>query len=480
LGDPDAGDDVSTAPLPPPIITPLTRSQDLHDCLGDYRRDHADDVFVVEERVSADQDVTALVWELAGRGRHPVVWCDDVEGRGLPLVTNLFASRPRIAHWLDAEPADLHVAYQRRARRPHPMREVESGPVLDEVVLGDDVDLTSLPLVTHFESDLGPYITNGIVVAEDAATGAGNLSYHRAVVLSRTTLGTSLHSRGDLWRMLQDAAERDAPLPVAMVLGAHPLFMLAASARVAFDVDEREIAGGLLGTGLDVVRTPVHGLRVPAGAEYVLEGVIDPRHHAEEGPFGEFSGYSSDRSTHNRLDVQAILHRRDAWWVDVVGGNSDEHLNLARVPREAEMIERLKERFACVVDVHYPRSGTHFHCYLAVRQRRAGEARQAMLGLLGWDPYLKTVVAVDDDVDITDDSEVLWALATRFQPADDIVVVERLPGSALDPSSTADGSTSRLALDATRGPAFNAARIRISDTARANAARLLDRSPRDA
>jgi 4-hydroxy-3-polyprenylbenzoate decarboxylase len=453
----------------------VDRPQDLHDCLAEYRRQHPEDVLVVEERISADQDVTALVWELAARGQAPIVWCDDVDGNG-PLVTNLFASRPRIAHWLGAAPGELHGAYQHGARQAQPMNDVSSGPVLDQVTQGDDVDLMALPLITHFESDLGPYITNGIIVAEDPRSGVGNLSYHRAVVLSPNMLGTSLHSRGDLWRMLEDAAGASAKLPVAMVLGAHPLFMLAASARVPFDVDEREIAGGLLGEGLDVVRTPVHGLRVPASAEYVLEGVIDPRHHAEEGPFGEFSGYSSDRSTHNRLDVEAVLQRRDALWVDVVGGNSDEHLNLARVPREAEMIERLKERFACVVDVHYPRSGTHFHCYLSVRQRRAGEARQAMLGLLGWDPYLKAVIAVDDDVDVTDDSEVLWAVATRFQPAEDIVMVERLPGSALDPSSTPDGSTSRMGLDATRGPAFSGARIRISAGARARAAQVLTTS----
>ena len=452
--------------------SPVKPSQDLHDCLAEYRRQHPEDVVVVKERVSADQDVTALVWELAARGRRPVVWCDDVEGRG-PLVTNLFASRPRIAHWLGADPHQLHEAYQHGARHARPMHEVETGPVLDHVALGHDVDLTALPLITHFESDVGPYITNGVVVGEDPVSGVGNLSYHRAVVLSPNTLGTSLHSRGDLWRRLEAAAGASSTLPVAMVLGAHPLFMLAASARVPFEVDEREIAGGLLGESLRVVRTPVHGLRVPASAEYVLEGVIDPRHHAEEGPFGEFSGYSSDRSTHNRLDVEAVLHRRDGWWVDVVGGNSDEHLNLARVPREAEMIERLKERFACIVDVHYPPSGTHFHCYLSVRQRRAGEARQAMLGLLGWDPYLKTVIAVDDDVDITDDSEVLWAVATRFQPAEDTVIVERLPGSALDPSSTPDGSTSRMGLDATRGPAFSGTRIRISAGARARGARLL-------
>src|SRR5262245_19704453 len=263
-------------------VASVKSSQDLHDCLAEYRRQHPDDVVVVDEPVSADQDVTALVWELAERGRRPVVWCNDVAGRG-PLVTNLFASRPRIAHWLGADAGRLHEAYQRGARQARPMHEVETGPVLDEVALVDDVDLTALPLITHFESDRGPYITNGIVVAEEPGSGVGNLSYHRAVVLSPNTLGTSLHSRGDLWRLLETAAGSSRTLPVAMVLGAHPLFMLAASARVPYHVDEREIAGGLLGAGLEVVRTPVHGLRVPASAEYVLEGVIDPRHHAEEG-----------------------------------------------------------------------------------------------------------------------------------------------------------------------------------------------------
>ena len=166
-----------------------------------------------------------------------------------------------------------------------------------------------MPLITHFESDLGPYIA-GVVVGEDPVSGVGNLSFHRAVA-DRTRWGRA-HSRGDIWRMLQNAADMNTVLPVAVVLGAHPLFMLAASARVPYHVDEREIAGGLLGESLEVVRTPVHGLRVPASAEYVLEGVIDPQQRAEEGPFGEFTGYSSDRSTHSRLDVQAVLHRRDA------------------------------------------------------------------------------------------------------------------------------------------------------------------------
>ena len=441
--------------------------QSLGDFLRDYEAAHPADVLTVDRPVSLDQDITAVVWELAERGRHPLLRFPRVEGADREVVTNLFASRPRVERMLGARPGELHDAYQRLAAQAMPMAEVDDGPVTARVDAGDRVALGELPLLTHFATDLGPYITNGIVVAEDAGTGRGNLSYHRSVVASPTSLGTSLHSRGDLWRLLQDAAASGRRLPVAMVMGAHPLFMLAASARVAFGVDEREIAGGLLGEPLEVVRTPRHGLRVPAAAEVVLEGEIDPAAEEDEGPFGEFSGYSSDRSTRNRIDVCTVMQRDGAVWLDVVGGNSHEHLNLGRIPREAEMIARLKDRFGSVAAVHYPQSGTHFHCYLAVDQRRPGEARQALLGLLGWDPYLKTVVAVDADVDITSDGDVLWALATHFQPDRDIIVVDGLPGSALDPSAGKLGTTSRLALDATRGEGFDAQRIEISDAARA-------------
>jgi UbiD family decarboxylase len=260
-----------------------------------------------------------------------------------------------------------------------------------------------------------------------------------------------------------------------MVLGGHPLFMLAAAARVPAEVDERDVAGGLMGAPLEVVRTPRYGIRVPASSDYVLEGVIEAGVEVEEGPFGEFTGYSSDRSTHTLAGIDTMMRREDPILCDVAAGNSAEHLNLSRVPRESEMSEKLKARFPAVTAVHYPNSGTHFHCYVSLRQRRPGEARQVMLGLLGWDPYLKTVIAVDDDVDITDDQDVLWALATRFQPAQDLFVVDGFPGSPLDPSSSSVGTTSRLALDATRGPGFEGTRIALSAPALDRAREILAR-----
>jgi len=455
---------------------PLSDRQDFHAFLDAYRSGFPGDVLAFAEAVSADQEITGIVWELAAQGRDPLLVFDRVDGVAVKVVTSVFSSRQRIARMLGVDSARIHEEYQARARRACPPRVVASGPILDSVEQHSIDIAAAVPMLKHFETDRAPYVTSGIIVAEDPRTGAGNLSYHRCMVHSPAELATSLHSRGHLWRLLQAAADSRRELPVALVIGAHPLFMLAASARVPMGVDERDIAGGLFGRPLDVVRTPKYGIGVPAAAEYVLEGVIDPRAHAEEGPFGEFTGYSSNRTTNNCLRVETILRRRDAMLVDVAGGNSAEHLNLGRIPRESEMAETLRERFPGVTALHYPASGTHFHAYVALRQMRQGEARQVMLALLGWDPYLKTVVAVDADVDVTRDDQVLWALATHFQPHLDVVIVDGLPGSALDPSASGIGTTSRMGLDATRGIGFEGVRARISERARTRAAEILGRT----
>ncbi|MFC9897510.1 UbiD family decarboxylase [Nocardia sp. NPDC127579] len=455
-------------------MTDPASTQDPHAFVEQYLAAHPEDVLTVGEVVPADQGVTGLIYELAARGRDEMLVCRKVDGLEVPVVSNVFASRRRIARLLGTDPGGLHEAFAARAAQPLPPRRVATGPILDIVRTGADVDLATVPMLRHFASDRAPYITSGIIVAQDPDTGVGNLSYHRSMAHSRTALATSLHSRGDLWRMLGKYAERGEPMPVAMVLGGHPLFMLAASARVGYEVDERAIAGGLLGEPLEVVPTPRYGIGVPAWSDFVLEGTIDPAERVEEGPFGEFSGYSSNRSTNNLFQVTAVMRRARPILFDVEGGNTAEHLNLARIPRESEMAEKLKSRFPDVTAVHYPTSGTHFHCYVALRQRRPGQARQVMLGLLGWDPYVKTVVAVDSDIDLTDDSAVLWALATHFQPHRDILTVDGLPGSPLDPSSTSDGTTSRMGLDATRGPDFEGKRIEITPDALAHARTILN------
>jgi 2,5-furandicarboxylate decarboxylase 1 len=451
----------------------LDPAQDLHGFLEWYQREHPDDVLVIDAPVQPEQEITAIVWELGRREEAPMVVCRDVAGIDTPVVTNVFASRERIARMLGTTVEGLHAEFHQRANTPRPMRVVDAGPVTEVVLEGDDVDLTSIPMLGHFEGDRARYLTSAIAIGQDPDTGVGNASYHRAMVSSRNTLATSLHSKGHLWRYLRKAEERGERLPVAMVVGGHPLFMLASAARVGMDVDEREIAGGLFGTGLDVVETPRHGIAVPAAADLVLEGYIDPEAYAEEGPFGEYSGYSSGRSTNDVLTVETILRRRDPVLLSVVGGNSADHLILSRLPRESEMVPRIVERFPEVRALHYPNSGTHFHCYVSIDQVVPGQARQVMLALLGWDPYIKLVVAVDGDIDVHNEREVLWAVATRFQAARDVMIIGDLPGHLLDPSSTREGRTSRMAMDATRADDFEAEPLVIAESATRRARDLL-------
>ena len=329
-------------------------SQDFHEFLQRYRAQHADDVLVIEDEVSPDQEVTAVAWSVAERQLMLVF----ERVAGTKVVTNIFGSRSRIARLLDTTPDRIHQTYQEKSRRAVDPKVVSSSPLVEE-----RVDLSKLPLLKHFESDKAPYITNGLVVCEEP----GNLSYHRAMLHSNTELATSLHSRGHLWRAQQD---KKGPLPVAMVIGAHPLFMMAASARVGYGFDERRIAGGLMGEPLQIVKTPKHGIGVPASAEIVLEGTLDPEAKVDEGPFGEFTGYSSNRTTNTLFRVDGMMRRKDAMLVDVLGGNSPEHLNLSRVPRESEMAEMLMERFPSVTRLHYPNSGVHFHAYVSLEVRR--------------------------------------------------------------------------------------------------------------
>jgi UbiD family decarboxylase len=447
------------------------QSQDLHAWLDCYRRDFPEDVLVVETALDADQDISALSVELRVRGRTPLLVCERVTGIDIPVVTNVFASRPRVGRILGTDELGLHAAFRTGAARRMPPRVVADGPILHGPGGGD---VTSIPMLRHFEQDAGPYLTSAVVIADDPETGIGNASYHRCKVSAPNSLATSLHSRGHLWRYLGSAEALGQRLPVAIVIGGHPLFLLACSARVGIEVDERDIAGGLFGSPLEVLRTPLHGILVPSSADLVLEGTIDPSAHVEEGPFGEYSGYASARSTNTLVEVQAILRRPDPVLLDIVSGREADHLNLGRIPRESELLAKLQERFPDVVTIHYPPSGTHFHCYVSLRRNAVPAlARQVLVALLGFDPYVKLAVAVDEDIDVRREDEVLWAVATRFQADRDLITLSGLPGSMLDPSS-AMGVTARMALDATCSPDFDGVAVTLSERAIARARGILD------
>jgi UbiD family decarboxylase len=431
----------------------MADKHDLRTFLQSLNRAHPDSILRIRERVDRDYDVTAVAMELEREGRFPVLWFDRVGDYPFPLVTNIFGDRSRFAFPLGVPEAELIQRWgQLGDVTIDPVRR-NTGPVLDVVMTGAEVDLDKLPIMKHFSEDGGRYITNAVIVANDPDTGVRNASYHRCQVKGANRLGTSLHSRRHLWDYAQRAQARDEALPVAIVIGHHPLFHFGSGLwKGPIGMDEYAITGGFLGAPLEVVRGITVPVDIPADAEFVIEGRLLPHVREPEGPFAEFTGYASERSTQQVIEVTAILHRRDAIYQDIVAGISAEHTNLLAVPQEARLMRQLRQHFPGVTQVSYPRSGTcRLHCYIAMRQTAEGQAKNAALAAMADDLALKLVVVVDDDVDITRDGEVLWAMATRMQAESDIAVIRDAMGAILDPSSR-QGTTDKMIIDATRPP----------------------------
>jgi 2,5-furandicarboxylate decarboxylase 1 len=417
------------------------------------------EMVVIDEPVQRDFVIQALCMELERRHQFPVLCFNRIRGCEIPFLTNLFADRGRIFRMLGAGEGDFHQKWLDAEKNAVKPTIVSRGQVQEIIQRGREVDVRGLPTIQYYNSDAGRYVTSAILVAKDPGTGIRNLSYHRLQVKSANRLGISLHSRQHLWSYFSTAETEDRPLEVAAIIGVHPLVMLAASAKAGIEVDEYDIAGGLLGAPLELVKGKTIDIEYPADAEIVIEGKILPKVNEDEGPFGEFTGYSTTRSTRNVFEVTAICRRKNPYYISIAAGASADHLNLARSAKEAVAFYRLKERVPNVIKLHYPRSGVNLHCVVSMKPGAGGSVRHALMLLFGLDPNIKLAIAVDEDIDPASEASVMWALATRMQGDEDIFVVPKVFTIGLDPSSRG-GVGAKVGIDATMKPGFEAIVLR--------------------
>ena len=365
----------------------------------------------------------------------------------VPVLSGLVSDRQWIAEAMGVEPGEVLERFQEAALNPLPWQEVEHAPAQE--ILHRAVDLAKLlPLPTHNEHDSGAYITAGLLIARNPATGVQNVSIHRLQLSGPDRLGALLLPRHT--HMFYEAAERaGTALDVAIVIGVDPLTLLASQAIAPIDFDELTIAGALHGSALRVVKCRTNAVRVPAEAEIVLEGRLLPRVREPEGPFGEFPQYYGERAERHVIEITTVTQRRDALFHTIVGGGL-EHLLLGAIPREATLLAHLRRSFPNVRDVHLARGGVcRYHLHVQIAKRQEGEAKNVMMGAFAGHYDVKQVIVVDEDVDIHDPAEVEWAVATRFQADRDLVIVPESQGSKLDPS-TRNGVGAKMGLDATK------------------------------
>jgi 2,5-furandicarboxylate decarboxylase 1 len=426
-------------------------AQDLRSFLEQVKRKRPTDVQVVTRAVDPAYELTALVVKLEKeRKQRPILLFEKVNGTSLPVLTNVHASRSRLAEAIGCAPEAMLRTYLRAMERPVAPRVVATGPVKEVVERGAAVDLYGLPQIVHHEGDAGPYITSAISFAKDPASETWNCAYNRLMIQGRDTTSIHLTLGKHLWEFQQVAEQRGEPLPLALVIGVHPAIALGALAIGSIDEDERAIMGALLGEPLELVKCETSDVLVPAHAELVLECEILPGKRTAEGPFGEFTGYSLGERQREVVKVRAITRRRDAMFQDITVAHLD-HMLLSTIPMEANLYRAVR---AMVPSIRAVRVPAPFTCYVSIEQRLTGQAKNAIMAVFGADLYMKRVVVVDHDVDVFDDRQVTWAIATRCQPDRDITVVTNARGSDLDPSSREDGYTAKWGVDATAKPSL--------------------------
>ena len=450
-------------------------NQSLRGFLAMVEADHPEELLRIREPVDTRLEMTAVIYELERAGKSPVVLFEHPLPDGMPVVTNVAASRRLLAACLGVEPQDLPAAFRERCQRYIPCELVAEAAWNEEVI--DEVDLTKLPIPLQFPVDGGPYITAGQISARDPVTGVDTTGFHRLMLKGRNRLGVSLHSRRRMFEFQRRAEERGQSLPAAITIGTHPLHYMG-SMVYAYppQVRKLEIIGGLFGEPYRVARCGVGELEVPAGAEIVIEGEILAETREPEGPFAEFTGYASYRSTQHVFVAHRVRKRRDALFQSVTAGMSRDHILVSCVTREGEILNTLRRNLPNVRAVHVPHTSCGaFTAYISMKKIAEGEPQIAIMAALGTEFYTKHVIVVDDDVDIFDTNDVMWAVATRVHPDRDIFFIPGAKAAILDPTSDPETFTvTKMGIDATRPASRDfAERLVIPDDQRAKARALL-------
>src|SRR5215468_10638413 len=371
------------------------------------------------------------------------------------LVGNVVSSRTRIARAFGVAPERLAAEIGRRLANTPQIVEVSraQAPAQEMVLIGEEADLTALPVHLQHGLDGAPYISASIDYAVDAKTGWTNVGIRRLMLRGRRKAGVDLVSPSDLRALYEASAAEGKPLPVSFVVGAHPIDHIAAMMRMP--VDELGIVASLRDAPLPVVKCVTNDIRVPADAEMVLEGYFDARGHVEaEGPYGEFLGYYGAVKRNPVFHLTAITRRRDALFqTATIGGRAMSRTDtavLTSVRTEVVIWRALEIAVREPVAVYATASsGGNFNVRVALRQRVPGEARNAIAACLSALVNVKNVFVVDPDIDVTSDEQMDWAMATRFQPDRDLIVMSGMRTLPLDPSITTGRVGSKAGFDLT-------------------------------
>lgn len=426
-------------------------AKDLRGFLREYEKENPKEFCRIKKEVDPKFEVAAILTKLEEIRKLPILYYEKIKGSSFPVVANVYSTKKKIASSIGIDPNKFRERYLEAINHQIPPKMVSDGPVMEETIGAKDVDLKALPMMTYHEGDAAPYITAGIVLAENPDTGECNASFNRFMYKGRNKAGIFMTVGKHLHEIYSRMEDQGRPLSISICLGSHPAWALGALYIGSYEDNELGIIGGLLGSPVEVIKGELDGTLVPANAEIVLEAVIEPHVREEEGPFCEFSGYATGKGLRPVVTIKSIHLRKNAIYQDICGGQHREHLVMATLPMEANLFKSIKGAVPTLVDVHVP---APFSLIVSIKKRFQGQAQSAIITAFSSEMYLKHVIVVDEDVDITNLQQVIWAVATRVQADKDIVIIPGVRGSSLDPSSGAEGVVTKMGIDATAKPSL--------------------------
>ncbi len=434
------------------------------------------------KRIHTEVDPNLEITEIADRTLRaggPALLFERPKGSSIPLLANLFGTPERVAMGMgEASVEALRevgklLAYLKEPEPPKGLKDaieklpvfkkvlhmspkvVKKAPCQEVVLEGDEVDLGKLPIQTCWPGDIGPLITWGLVITKGTRKPRQNLGIYRQQVVgkNKVIMRWLSHRGGALdFRDWQEKHPGE-PFPLAVALGADPATILGAVTPVPDTLSEYAFAGLLRGGKTEVVKCLGNDLQVPASAEFVLEGYLYPGEDADEGPFGDHTGYYNEVERFPVFTIERITHRKDPIYHSTYTGRPPDEPAVLGVALNEVFVPILQKQFPEIVDFYLPPEGCSYRmAVVSINKQYPGHAKRVMLGVWSYlrqFMYTKFVIVVDEDIDTRNWQDVIWAITTRMDPVRDTTMLENTPIDYLDFASPVSGLGSKMGLDAT-------------------------------
>ncbi|MFH0904802.1 MAG: menaquinone biosynthesis decarboxylase [Methanobacteriota archaeon] len=428
----------------------------------------------VKTQVSAELEITEILDRVVKKN-GPALLFENVLGSKIPVFANAFGTMERMCLALEVNDLDEIGSRIRKLLEfeapksiwegikmlpmvaelsSFPPKHVNSGPC-KEVILRDGFSLDDFPVLKCWPGDGGRFITLPLVFTKNQNTGRQNVGMYRMQVYDGKTTGMHWHIHKHGARDYADA-KNNGKIEVAVAIGADPSIIYSATAPLPDNIDEMMFAGFLRKKNVELVKCETVDLFVPAHAEIILEGYVDSKERRTEGPFGDHTGYYSLADEFPVFHITCITHRKDPIYnATVVGIPPMEDAYLGKAT-ERIFLPLMKAQLPEIVDINLPVEAVfHNLCIVSIKKRYPGHAKKVMFALWGMGQmmFAKTIIVLDDDVNVQNLREVLWATTTRYDPAKDVTIIDRAPTDTLDHASPLSNLGSKMGIDATRkGP----------------------------